>query len=922
MNEELKIIIKAVTDQARKEVAKVRKEIEEVEKSAKEAEKVTESIKSIGKGALAAVAGVVALTTALSNLGKSALEFSKAENRLKAGFQSAGASAEQAQTTFRELFRFLGDTDKALETSNLLAQLTTDEKELAEWTTILQGVYAALPDSIPTEALAESANETAKVGQITGALADALNWVGVSEDAFNAKLAATNSEAEREALIRSTLLGLYGQSAALYERNSASALAYNDSQYRLNSALASTAKYTTPLLIALNNMAATLLQAVGPAIGKVVSYLVVLIQWITTAASYIASFFGAFSSGNKAVSTVSSSVGSLQSNISGATSGVSGLGGAFDGATKAAEKLKRTTAGFDELNIVKPQQAASAGAAGGGGGGGAAIPDLGNLGIGDFSMPDMGLDQFKMDLEDAKGRMQALLVLAGAVGAAILAWKVLDAITNPALNLGNIFKDLAGKALMVAGALLTVVGYSDAWVNGVGWGNLAVTLAGIAAVIAGLYLSFGGLAASIGTVAAGVALLVLGVKDFISNGMTAQNTILILGGAIAVAVGLATAGVSVLVSAIVGVVTAVAAFTAAILLEESAIMSTKDAQEALTAAKERAAEAELGYVNAVDAAEASMKRLEDAEKAAGITGEELYAQVQNGTLDYADMTDAQKEVYKAYIDNEKKQKDLKAATEELNAAKKAETLASYENQLALAKESGNYDDFKKSVVDAYKSGELSAEEARTLIEKAMSEMSDASQQTFMEDIPGDIKDGMDPSRFETTRKKIGDWFSKVGTAASEVFTKLKTTISTKMTEASNGIKTAVDKIKNFFKFDWSLPKIKLPHFSISGKFSLDPPSIPKFSVSWYKMGGVFDTPTLFGYGNGAIGGLGENGAEAIVPLENNLGWLDKLADMLSERMGSGGPIIMQVDGKTFAQVSVDSINSLTKQTGSLQLSLV
>ena len=59
-----------------------------------------------------------------------------------------------------------------------------------------------------------------------------------------------------------------------------------------------------------------------------------------------------------------------------------------------------------------------------------------------------------------------------------------------------------------------------------------------------------------------------------------------------------------------------------------------------------------------------------------------------------------------------------------------------------------------------------------------------------------------------------------------------------------------------------------------------------------------------------------------MPLENNLGWLDKLADMLSERMGSNGPIILQVDGKTFAQVSVDSINQLTRQTGNLPLVLV
>ena len=157
-------------------------------------------------------------------------------------------------------------------------------------------------------------------------------------------------------------------------------------------------------------------------------------------------------------------------------------------------------------------------------------------------------------------------------------------------------------------------------------------------------------------------------------------------------------------------------------------------------------------------------------------------------------------------------------------------------------------------------------------------------------------------------------------AVSGVLENIKSKFSSIMDNAKNIVNNAINKIKSFFNFKWSLPKIKLPHFSISGKFSLNPPSVPRFSISWYQRGGVFDNPTLFGFG-GRIGGLGENGAEAIVPLENNLGWLDKLASMLDERMesGSGRQIVLQVDGKTFAEIAVDSINDLTKQTGSLPL---
>lgn len=76
-----------------------------------------------------------------------------------------------------------------------------------------------------------------------------------------------------------------------------------------------------------------------------------------------------------------------------------------------------------------------------------------------------------------------------------------------------------------------------------------------------------------------------------------------------------------------------------------------------------------------------------------------------------------------------------------------------------------------------------------------------------------------------------------------------------------------DWLKGIFNFEWKLPKIKLPHFSISGKFSLDPPSIPKFKVRWYAKGGILTSPTIFGMGqNGLLGG-GEAGHEAVLPIE-------------------------------------------------------
>jgi hypothetical protein len=164
-------------------------------------------------------------------------------------------------------------------------------------------------------------------------------------------------------------------------------------------------------------------------------------------------------------------------------------------------------------------------------------------------------------------------------------------------------------------------------------------------------------------------------------------------------------------------------------------------------------------------------------------------------------------------------------------------------------------------------------------------------------------------------------FGAARDAVIGIFESIYNGIKNKIENAKNTVKKVIDAIKGFFNFTWSLPKLKMPHVSITGKFSLAPLEVPKFSISWYEKGGVFDTATLFGYGNGLLGGLGENGAEAVVPLENNLGWLDKLATMLSDRIGAGIPIILTVDGKVFAQTAIRTINQQTKQTGKLDLVL-
>jgi hypothetical protein len=164
-------------------------------------------------------------------------------------------------------------------------------------------------------------------------------------------------------------------------------------------------------------------------------------------------------------------------------------------------------------------------------------------------------------------------------------------------------------------------------------------------------------------------------------------------------------------------------------------------------------------------------------------------------------------------------------------------------------------------------------------------------------------------------------FGAARDAVLNIFDSIKTGIKNKIENARDTVKSVIDKIRGFFNFSWSLPKLKMPSIKITGKFSLSPLSVPKFSISWNKLGGVFDKPTLFNYG-GSLQGIGEDGAEAVVPLENNLEWLNKLADMLGDRMGASTPVVLNVDGKVFAQTAISTINQQTRQTGKLALNLV
>ena len=171
------------------------------------------------KGVKAAGAAVAGMTAAFIALDGATEEYRVAQGKLNAGFQAAGFSADVARKSYRNFYAILGDTDTATEASQLLANMAKNEEEVTKWTRIAAGVHGTFGDSLPIEGLVESANETARTGQVTGVFADALNWVGIMEDDFNAKLEKTTDVSKRNQLIMDTLSKTYDKAADSFYAN-------------------------------------------------------------------------------------------------------------------------------------------------------------------------------------------------------------------------------------------------------------------------------------------------------------------------------------------------------------------------------------------------------------------------------------------------------------------------------------------------------------------------------------------------------------------------------------------------------------------------------------------------------------------------------------------------------------------------------
>jgi len=267
---------KAVVNKIKKEIGGYEDALEEVSEAEKTAAKTGKSVadvlNDVGeeakdaedgfttlKGAVATFVGngLTALVGGLKNavgsfigLAAETREYRDQMNKLTNAGTDAGYSADYVKQKYTDLYGVLADETATATTISNFTALNAEEKTLNSLLNSSIGIWAKYGDSIPLDGLAESINETAKVGQVTGTLADALNWAGINEDKFNESLAQCTSEQGRQELIANVLERTYGDLSKSYQESNKSVIDANKAQAEYTETLAEFGAEAEPVVTA------------------------------------------------------------------------------------------------------------------------------------------------------------------------------------------------------------------------------------------------------------------------------------------------------------------------------------------------------------------------------------------------------------------------------------------------------------------------------------------------------------------------------------------------------------------------------------------------------------------------------------------------------------------------------------------------
>ncbi len=288
--EETEAAIKTAGEKTADGVEDIANEAKGAEKALEDVEDATADVKKEADGfgdvfkANLAVEGIKEICSTLKDVTEESREYRNEMSKLQTAYETNNHSAETAKQTYDELYAILGETDRAVEAANHLALLTNNEAQLAQWTEIAAGVYGTFGASLPIESLTEAANETSKTGQITGALADALNWAGIQEAAFQAKLDHCSTAGERATLITNTLSQAYDGAAKSFRKTNKDIIESNKANGKLQDSLAKLGKKVEPIIATLTKTTSNLINTLSDgspvvtglitamATGKIISF--------------------------------------------------------------------------------------------------------------------------------------------------------------------------------------------------------------------------------------------------------------------------------------------------------------------------------------------------------------------------------------------------------------------------------------------------------------------------------------------------------------------------------------------------------------------------------------------------------------------------------------------------------------------------
>lgn len=261
---------------------------EALEKAGKGAKESKEGF-TIMKGALAdlvanaiqgAVSAIGDFIGSILELSEATEEYRTMQAKLEGSSESFGYSVDFAKSKYEEFYKYLGDDQAATNAITNLMGLGTSTENVSSLANSAIAVWSAYGDSIPIEGLTEALNETAQVGKVTGSLADALNWAGISEDDFNAKLEKCSSTQERADLIAKTLNDTYGDSKTKYDELNKSVMDTNESELRLKETQAQLGEAVTPVNNALSDLKNQALQAMIPLVESLANKFMNLYEWL------------------------------------------------------------------------------------------------------------------------------------------------------------------------------------------------------------------------------------------------------------------------------------------------------------------------------------------------------------------------------------------------------------------------------------------------------------------------------------------------------------------------------------------------------------------------------------------------------------------------------------------------------------------